>query len=32
MKKNNHKALVVLDAEHFVQIYQDWTHDVVNKD
>ena len=32
MKKNNHKALVVLDAEHFVQIYQDWTHDVLNKD
>ena len=32
MKKNNHKALVVLDAEHFVQIYQDWTHDVTNKD
>ena len=32
MKKNNHKALVVLDAEHFVQIYQDWTHDVVNED
>ena len=32
MKKNNHKALAVLDAEHFVQIYQDWTHDVTNKD
>ena len=32
MKKNNQKALVVLDAEHFVQIYQDWTHDVTNKD
>ena len=32
MKKNNHKALVVLDAEHYVQIYQDWTHDVTNKD
>ena len=32
MKKNNHKALVLLDAEHFVQIYQDWTHDVLNKD
>jgi len=32
MKKNNQKALVVLDAEHFVQIYQDGTHDVTNKD
>ena len=27
MKKNNHKPLIVVDAEHFVQIYKDWTND-----
>ena len=27
MKKNNHKPLVVVDAEHFVKIYKDWTDD-----
>ena len=30
MKKNNHRPLVVVDAEHFVKIYEDWTHDVLN--
>ena len=32
MKKNNHKPLIVVDAEHFVKIYEDWTHDVQNKE